>query len=513
VLSISNYEISHNETYHEFYTRLIKQQMDNLLSAGSKVSGSILDKDEVLTKSHQMLICVLWLEKIDARLPRIVQSQYGAQLKTGTNIIDLVPVLCEEVENLINRYALPSVTNKYIKSQDVNEVQIKHEQIEIEDDNDNDNEFKIDLEKAIEEKVLIEKNLENASEDREKNGLQNNFENNYEDWSNKEQYCGDDHNFNVDKKSLVNELFTSTTKESISVKRPKRGKGLTTRTLKVRRKKENIDNKKEGIKLSKSYKSSQTFNCDICQQYSTKWTGKFRRHMRDMNGKCVKFCKECDKFDDGNDKNSVSVHSSNMECKECGQILKTCRLFKVHQFKVHNIGAALQCALCPYQTAIKVYFNAHMRTTHGEGFICTECGEKFTHKSAYKCHMKFKHEGAKEFCDQCDFVSTTRDGLSYHVKTVHLGLKAVICKICGVKLNRQRELRTHMATIHGSGKYWSCSKCDYNATTKQLLQEHDRKVHERIFFECDHCPSKFVRKYALRRHLENVHKILGVKRE
>ena len=21
-------------------------------------------------------------------------------------------------------------------------------------------------------------------------------------------------------------------------------------------------------------------------------------------------------------------------------------------------------------------------------------------KSAYKCHMKFKHEGAKEFCDQ-----------------------------------------------------------------------------------------------------------------
>ena len=32
-----------------------------------------------------------------------------------------------------------------------------------------------------------------------------------------------------------------------------------------------------------------------------------------------------------------------------------------------------------------------------------------------------------------------------------------------------------MATIHGSGKYWSCSKCDYNATTKQLLQEHDRK--------------------------------------
>ena len=39
VLSISNYEIAHNETYHEFYTRLIKQQMDNLLSSGSKVSG------------------------------------------------------------------------------------------------------------------------------------------------------------------------------------------------------------------------------------------------------------------------------------------------------------------------------------------------------------------------------------------------------------------------------------------------------------------------------------------
>ena len=29
--------------------------------------------------------------------------------------------------------------------------------------------------------------------------------------------------------------------------------------------------------------------------------------MRDMHGKCVKFCKECDKFDDGNDKNSVRL--------------------------------------------------------------------------------------------------------------------------------------------------------------------------------------------------------------
>ena len=39
-----------------------------------------------------------------------------------------------------------------------------------------------------------------------------------------------------------------------------------------------------------------------------------------------------------------------------------------------------------------------------------------------------------------------------------------------IQLNRQRELRTHMATIHGTGKYWSCPKCNYNATTKQLLQ-------------------------------------------
>ena len=32
----------------------------------------------------------------------------------------------------------------------------------------------------------------------------------------------------------------------------------------------------EGKKVSKSYKSSQTFHCDICQQFSTNWTGKFR---------------------------------------------------------------------------------------------------------------------------------------------------------------------------------------------------------------------------------------------
>ena len=39
------------------------------------------------------------------------------------------------------------------------------------------------------------------------------------------------------------------------------------------------------------------------------------------------------------------------------------------------------------------------------------------------------------------------------------------------------------------------------------------QVHELIFFRCEVCPSKFVRKYALRRHMENVHKLVGVKVE
>jgi len=95
----------------------------------------------------------------------------------------------------------------------------------------------------------------------------------------------------------------------------------------------------------------------------------------------------------------------------------------------------------------------------------------------------------------------------------HLGLIFAKCDKCGQKFKSRYQLRTHMATIHGSGKYFSCTKCEYNATTKQLLQEHDMKVHEMIFFRCELCPSKFVRKYALRRHMENVHKLAGVKVE
>ena len=52
-------------------------------------SGSILDEAEILTKSHQMLICVLWLERIDTRLPKIVQTHYSNEFQAGTNILDL----------------------------------------------------------------------------------------------------------------------------------------------------------------------------------------------------------------------------------------------------------------------------------------------------------------------------------------------------------------------------------------------------------------------------------------
>ena len=117
-LSIASWKQMSNESYLDFYTRIHSYQMENLLKvsvflsslhictkdlfktnycfyfsysqkvstlctmaccnrdklrnvvnikAGTRVSGSILDQDDVLTKSHQLLLCVIWLERIDHR--------------------------------------------------------------------------------------------------------------------------------------------------------------------------------------------------------------------------------------------------------------------------------------------------------------------------------------------------------------------------------------------------------------------------------------------------------------
>ena len=65
-----------------------------------------------------------------------------------------MPLLCEQVENLLDKYAVPPpVSQKSIKCQDINDVvHIKHEQVDIDD---NDNEFKIDLDKEINETGIL----------------------------------------------------------------------------------------------------------------------------------------------------------------------------------------------------------------------------------------------------------------------------------------------------------------------------------------------------------------------
>jgi len=497
-LSIASWKQMSHESYLDFYTRIFNYQLENLLKAGTRVSGGILNQDDIFTKSHQLLLCVIWLERIDHRLPALVQVKFAREFQAGANLIDLVPLLAESIDELMD--GIESSPAKLNSSQCYSsDVQIKNEpkttikkEVSYNDLDDSFDQSELgyfDASREVGEMETLGLEVDNDPGDIIKLEMPQ------------------------DEQELpAKEQFQTLEADQERPKKMKKKKKLKFKKKRGRPRDSTSLAKKPLMPLD------HDISCDKCD-YNTKFVKEFRVHQKEKHNISVRYCKKCDIFVElvNFKKHLASAHRSEPAvCPECSKAFRTDQGLMGHRLKVHNIGEGYMCEFCPYKTVKLTHLQNHMKN-HSDcpkPYVCNECGATFSRKDSLQNHVKYRHEGVIYYCDQCSF-STPRGIKSFklHMNKEHLGLIFAKCDKCGQKFKSRYELRTHMATIHGSGKYFSCPKCDYNATTKQLLQEHDMKVHELIFFRCEMCPSKFVRKYALRRHMENVHKLAGVKVE
>ena len=166
-----------------------------------------------------------------------------------------------------------------------------------------------------------------------------------------------------------------------------------------------------------------------------------------------------------------------------------------------------ECATCGRTFTNKREFRGHM-VIHStvRDHKCDVCGKAFKRKSELKSHMQL-HSGIKRSCDECNFVTTSREALRYHVRRMHLQDFRYKCDVCEKSFMSNSELKDHK-NRHLGTKSFICEICGKGYLQKSSLSAHKRIVHgvqTRILVKdhrCEICNKSFLTEYLLKSHVD-----------
>ena len=78
-------------------------------------------------------------------------------------------------------------------------------------------------------------------------------------------------------------------------------------------------------------------------------------------------------------------------------------------------------------------------------------------------------------CGQCDSYFTSRNGLKFHVKSIHKKI-TIDCHLCGLPFNQPGHLKIHMDSHHNQVTY-QCQVCNKAYPSAGNLNRHVRHAH------------------------------------
>jgi len=130
-----------------------------------------------------------------------------------------------------------------------------------------------------------------------------------------------------------------------------------------------------------------------------------------------------------------------------------------------------------------------------EEVLCDICHNRFPTREAYDRHL-FVIYGLND--DLKSF--TTQPNAS-------LTCPSLTCPICGITLKNAKGLNQHLGKVHPSrfkGVY--CPTCHKKFKHKYALRFHVNQVHKQLTrVQCEQCGSEFYNKYMLRTHILKKH--------
>ena len=93
------------ESYLTFYERLAGHIRQHLAPAGATVGATTAPAGgDVLSVTLQDFVAMIWLQRIDQRLPDVVQTEFHVRLEGGARLASLVPTIAQQIPQLLARY-------------------------------------------------------------------------------------------------------------------------------------------------------------------------------------------------------------------------------------------------------------------------------------------------------------------------------------------------------------------------------------------------------------------------
>ena len=198
--------------------------------------------------------------------------------------------------------------------------------------------------------------------------------------------------------------------------------------------------------------------------------------------------------------------SEKFSCQFCGaKFNKECSLYG-HLNSHKNIS--LVCQICPQPqtfSSVKLFrkhTKEHTGTTHPHS--CSICGLKFDRQSQLKYHIEKNHEKKIKFkCDVCGKGFYKESDLKSHLN-IHTDGKKFNCDICSKSFSHISNLNRHKR-IHSNEKNYVCKECGKRFNQTSTLNNHLRIHSTNVFGQCPQCPKKFKTGRVLLQHLRSAH--------
>lgn len=185
-------------------------------------------------------------------------------------------------------------------------------------------------------------------------------------------------------------------------------------------------------------------------------------------------------------------------CAICDARFKGSGGLRTHYKVVHAAGPMFTCNECGKGFPLKERLKLHVRTHTGyKPYKCSECEKSFARGGQLVQHRR-THTQVKPYrCVLCPGTFSCAANLALHVKR-HNGQKDHKCDICGRAFVRRDALKKHLECLHKDVKSFLCVIC--NKTFKGHLPQHMRTHAQDRPHGCATCGQRFAQKSQLTVH-------------
>ncbi|XP_052741352.1 zinc finger protein 699 [Bicyclus anynana] len=197
-----------------------------------------------------------------------------------------------------------------------------------------------------------------------------------------------------------------------------------------------------------------------------------------------------------------------IKCSLCYVVEPSYDKMRLHFDDHHPEIRKLYCSLdaCMFKPlSHRKSFKLHVKMIHGPSaksekpVNCNICSREFVSARSCSTHMAQVHGPGKFKCKLCKEVLQTIDERKLHYLLCHPGRHPFECSECGKSFQYKSSLYMHKQDHLPNKQSYTCSYCGKVFAKKDSYREHVQ-IHEGPRHACSYCPMRFVQRSNMLRH-------------